>query len=79
MKMMMHNMMTLGMQAPHKSLNDVYTIAAYWIMTQPSSRPMSGTMFTTVCMEKPDRKSSGNRKSGDRKRGGDISKVTCLW
>ena len=56
--------MTIGAKQPPKTLNEVYTIAANWIKTQPQYRRGQAATFVTTNLET---KSTGKGKGGNGK------------
>jgi hypothetical protein len=66
MKPMVHNNMIIGAQLPLKTVNEVYTIAANWIKTQPLHRPGQATMFVIMGIESKQvgKPSHGKAKGG---------------
>ena len=62
--------MTIGAQQPPKTVNEVHTIAANWIKTQPIHRPGQATMFIITSVEsKPTGKPSGGKAKGGKGNG----------
>ena len=70
MKTTVHNNTTTGTHLPPKTVNEVYTIAANWIKTQPIYRPGQAKTFIMTSLEgKPTDKPSGGKAKGDKSNG----------
>ena len=65
MKTTVYNAMTMGSQQPPSSVNEVYTMAANWVKTQPVQRTGGATTFVTTSASSTTGKKGGKEKKKD--------------
>ena len=78
MKTTVYNAMTMGSQKPPVSVNEVYTMAANWVKTQPVQRTGGAAMFVTTSVNSTTGKKGGKKKDEAVEKSEKLKKIECF-